>query len=59
MKSEATAVTGTILAVVGFVLYGVADLRFGGWLAVVGLLMAAGAMLTHYAWSSTHHDDQR
>jgi hypothetical protein len=59
MKIGAAALAGIVLIMVGLLLYGVADLEFGGWLAVAGMLLAFGAIFAAHAWAWTHDDDSR
>jgi hypothetical protein len=51
------AVFAIVLMVVGLLLYGVADVRVGGWVALAGLLLAFGAIAAAEAWPWRHGDD--
>jgi hypothetical protein len=59
MKIGAVALAAIALIVAGSLLYGVADLKFGGWLAMVGVFLALGAILAAQIWSWTHDDEFR
>jgi hypothetical protein len=57
LRIGAAALAALVLMAVGLLLYGVADLRFGAYIAVGGLCIALGAILAAEAWASTHDDD--
>ena len=59
MKIGAVALAALLLIVVGTLLYGVADLKLGGWLAMIGVFVALGAILAAELWAWTHDDDFR
>jgi hypothetical protein len=59
MKTGVVAVAAMVLIVVGLLLYGMADLKFGGWLAMIGVFVAFGATLAAHIWPWTHDDDFR
>ena len=59
MKIGAAALAGIVLMVCGLILFGVADLRFGGYVAVIGLFVAMGAVLAAHLWAWRHDDDFR
>jgi hypothetical protein len=51
------ALIAVVLMVVGLAVYGVADLRFGGYVAVAGFLLACGAIVAAHVWEWTNDDD--
>jgi hypothetical protein len=57
LRIGAAALAALVLMAVGLLLYGVADLRFGAYIAVAGLLIAFGAMFAAESWAYTPDDD--
>jgi hypothetical protein len=57
MKIGAVALAALALMMAGLLLYGVADVHFGAYLAVAGLLIAMGAIVAAHVWAWTHDEE--
>ena len=57
MRIGAVALGALAMIAAGLLLYGVADVGFGAYLAVAGLVVAGGSTLAARAWLSRHDED--